>query len=431
MFSGDAFHIWQYLIGDWYMHASVLDALDDFVKEKSLSEKNLRLPVQDVYRFDERRIIAGTIASGMISVGDQIMVHPSGHKTTVKSIESWPSGKAISYMDAGRPVGITVADEIFVKRGELICHASQAPSSSDLFTAQVFWMGPTPLIAQKPYKLKIHTQEVDCHVQTISTVIDATTLEAIGGKANIDRGEIGSVIIKTKIPIAFDAHDELGPTGRFVLVDGYTIAGGGTVEKLPDTLKHREQVESQSPAVVPKSSLVSSEERRARYGHRGKVIWITGLPGSGKSKIARALERELFSQGKHVTYLDANTLRLSLSSDLDFSEGSRHEQARRLAEVANLFMHSGLIVIVSTVSPYKKDRDYACSIIGEDNFMEIYVDTPLTVCKANVPAEISSREDLFVYETSGTLVPTVHVPSADFDVSSVAKTIAKQTIKEI
>lgn len=376
----------------WYSGKTVLDSIDSFEKDKCIEDKPLRFPIQDVYKFDERRIIAGRIESGQIKEGQDIVILPSNSKTVVKKIESWPNNRRHS-ASAGECIGITVNDELFLKRGEMICLEKEKPMLSNFIRCNVFWMGDNDLVQNKKYKLKINTEEVDCEVYTINNVIDAETLETIHDKMALSKNEVGDIIIKTKKPISFDAFQDIPTTGRFVIVDDYIVCGGGIIEKASVVLKHHEKIEPKVGFISPKRSLVSSEERRKRNNHAGKAIWITGLPGAGKNDIAKVLERRLFDLGKQVYYLDAANVRLSLSSDLDFTEKGRHEQSRRLAEVANILVNAGLIVIVSTVSPFKADRNYARKIIGEDNYLEVFVNTHLDICKKNNPHGIYTRAE--------------------------------------
>lgn len=425
----------------WYTGPTVLDALDHFTKEKAAVEKSLRLPIQDCYKFDHRRIIAGKIESGTLKVGDTIMLSPSGHTTTVKTIEHWPVEQGTkTSAHADQSVGITVSDEYFFKRGEFISHTTDRPTVSDMLTAHIFWMGQQPLVQGKSYKLKINTQEVECTVHAINSVVDSSSLAQQREKVQLDRHDVGTVVLKTKQPVVFDPFSENSSTGRFVLVDDYQISGGGIIEHLPSSLKQRSTITTKSTDVSPRRGMVTDSERQQKLDQRGKVLWFTGLPGSGKTQIAQQLERDLFDQGKHVYYLDASNMRLSLSSDLDFSESARKENCRRIAEVANLLMNAGYIVIVNIVSPYKESRELARSIIGEDNYLEFFVDTPVEVCRKNNPRGIYDKADRgeasvpgvsFPYERSDYLIFTLGIDQVDFSVSDKVDILLKQLGKEL
>ncbi|MCX7746491.1 MAG: GTP-binding protein [Clostridia bacterium] len=217
----------------WYKGEPILGAIDLIEKDKGLADKPLRFPIQDVYKFDKhRRIIAGRIESGSLNVGDEILISPSNKVTRVKTIEYWQEKDKKDTVYAGMSVGITVEDEFFNKRGEVITHKETAPLISDIFRANLFWMGKTPLVKGKKYKLKLATQEVECEVVAVNKVIDATTLETIENAEDVKTNDVGEVTIRTKEMISFDEFKNNQNTGRFVIVDGYDVTGGGIVSGL-------------------------------------------------------------------------------------------------------------------------------------------------------------------------------------------------------
>nr|WP_092072503.1 GTP-binding protein [Dendrosporobacter quercicolus]NSL48514.1 50S ribosome-binding GTPase [Dendrosporobacter quercicolus DSM 1736]SDM43084.1 bifunctional enzyme CysN/CysC [Dendrosporobacter quercicolus] len=213
----------------WYKGEALLAAIDLFEKEKGLEGKPLRFPIQDVYKFDSRRIIAGRIEAGTLKAGDTVLITPSNKTTRVKTIEYWADRDKTDTVYAGMSVGITVEDEFFNQRGEFIVHPGAAPLVADTFKANLFWMGKTELVKNREYKLKLVTQEVQCEVYAISKVIDATTLAAVENAARVNTNDVAEVIIKTKRPISFDEFRNNQITGRFVLIDGYDVSGGGIV----------------------------------------------------------------------------------------------------------------------------------------------------------------------------------------------------------
>jgi len=218
----------------WYKGEPVLKALDLFEKDKGLAGKPLRFPIQDVYKFDDRRIIAGRIEAGTLQVGDEILISPSNKVTKIKSIEYWADKDKKNKAIAGMSVGITVEDEFFNKRGEFISHNYDAPITSDTFKVSLFWMGKQDLVKNKEYKLKLATQEVECEVYAITKVIDATTLENIEHASCAKTNDVAEVRIKTKGKICFDEFKNNQTTGRFVIVDGYDVCGGGIVTGLAE-----------------------------------------------------------------------------------------------------------------------------------------------------------------------------------------------------
>lgn len=212
----------------WYTGEAVLAALDGFEKSDEPTQAALRFPIQDVYKFDHRRIIAGRIEAGTLRVGDEIIISPGGKRTRVKSIEGW-SEKPRQEVMAGMSVGITVEDEFFNQRGEVISFAEKKPFVADTFQANLFWMGQQPLHKEHPYKLKLGTQEVECQIQAINKVIDATTLGHVENVLQVNANDVAEVIIRTKQAVCFDEFRNNAATGRFVLVDGYDVSGGGII----------------------------------------------------------------------------------------------------------------------------------------------------------------------------------------------------------
>lgn len=216
----------------WYKGEPVLKAIDLFEKEQGLEGKPLRFPIQDVYKFDNRRIIAGRIEAGTLQTGDEILISPSNKVTKVKSIEYWAEKDKKDSISAGMSVGITVEDEFFNQRGEFISHTYDAPLTADIFKVSLFWMGKNDLVKKKEYKLKLATQEVECEIYAINKVIDATTLENIENASQAKTNDVAEVTIKTKRSICFDEFKNNQNTGRFVIVDGYDVCGGGIVTGL-------------------------------------------------------------------------------------------------------------------------------------------------------------------------------------------------------
>src|SRR5688500_4475932 len=215
----------------WWKGPTVLDVLDDFIVAELPKDQPLRFPIQDVYRFDERRILAGRVESGSVKVGDRLIFCPGNKTSTVKTIERWnaPSREQAS---AGESIGITLTEQIFVERGSVAALESAPPYELTLFKARVFWLGRNPFRKGKLYKLKLATQEVDCEIENIDRVIDASTLETISRKEKelfVGRHEVAELSIRTKRAVAFDAHSEIVPTGRLVIVDGYEVSGGGII----------------------------------------------------------------------------------------------------------------------------------------------------------------------------------------------------------
>lgn len=216
----------------WYQGETVLQALDLLEKDEGLENKPLRFPIQDVYKFDQRRIIAGRIETGSLKVGDDIRIAPGNKITKVKSIESWVPGNRKEVVTAGMSVGITVEDEFFNDRGEVISHIVNAPETGDLVQANIFWLGKEALAPKQTYKLKLNTQEVECEIKDIQRVIDASTLETLENAQEVKLNDVAEITIHTKRPLTFDRFRDNQSTGRFVLVDGFDVSGGGIITDL-------------------------------------------------------------------------------------------------------------------------------------------------------------------------------------------------------
>jgi bifunctional enzyme CysN/CysC len=387
----------------WFDGPAVLEALDAIPDAAEITDQPLRFPIQDVYRFDHRRILAGRVEAGTMRVGDQLLFLPSGRTSVVRSIESWnsPQGEALS---AGDPAGVTLSDQLFVERGSVAVHTADAPSLATEFTARIFWLGRTPLAAGKRYKLKLVTQEVECEIKTLEEVVDASTVQAIPGADAVRTNDAAKVIIHTRRPVAVDLFERVPSLGRLVLVDGFDVAGGGIVIEVPERFAAANVVAEAN--VNADVSQVARGERHLRHGHRGAVIWLTGIPGTGKTTLAKALERQLFERHIQVFVLDGENIRPGLSSDLGVSGAEREENMRRVAEVAKLFAEAGLVCIVSFTSPTHHEREQARKIMEVTDgpgipFVEAYLRAPNDASSQYEPPrdpEVALGEDLSLDE---------------------------------
>lgn len=370
----------------WYTGPTVLATLDEFETAQKEQNLPLRFPIQDVYRFDERRILAGRIESGTVRVGDQILFSPRNKASTVKSIEVWnaPAGTAAH---AGESVGITLTEQIYVERGQIGSHEDDAPIESDIFNAKIFWLGKQHLEVGRKVKLKLTTIEMECQIQSIEKLIDASTLAEVdvSNRPYIARNDVAEITIRTKNPVAFDNYDRIVPTGRFVIVDQRQVCGGGIISKgqYPDRRQVMSGIKSQN--IFWTTGKVDRADRERRNKHKGAVIWLTGLSGAGKSTIASELERELFHMGLHTYVLDGDNVRHGLSANLGFAPEDRTENIRRVSEVAKLFADAGVLVITAFISPYRDDRRLARSVAAEGDFIEVFVDAPIAVCEERDP----------------------------------------------
>jgi bifunctional enzyme CysN/CysC len=361
----------------WYKGPTVVEALDALEPAQPLAQLALRLPVQAIYKFDDRRIVAGRIESGSLKAGDEIVIMPAGKIAKIKTVESWPVTPVEGPQTAGRSVGITLDRELFIERGDIIAHTGQSPRDTRRIRARIFWLHDKPLSKGEQILIRLGTRECRATVVEIEKAVDPGALSNEATKA-IARNHVGEIDISLAQPVATDPYTENPRTGRLVIEVNGRIAGGGLVLSV-DAGQRAVPVD-----IVPVESALRPDERSARYRHNGAVIWLTGLPGSGKSTLARALERRLFSNGGSPVLLDGDTLRAGLNGDLGFSAQDRSENIRRLAEVATHLARNGHIAIVAAVSPSKEDRA-AARRIADTTFREIYVATPAEVCETRDP----------------------------------------------
>jgi len=376
---------------NWYDGPTVTEALDEIEPPEEVTEKPLRLPVQDIYHFDDRRIIVGRIESGVLSVGDELLFSPSNKRARVSRIEAWPVADiAPESAEAGRSVGLILDEQIFVERGELISHGTDPPLESNVFRGHIFWLGHEPLAVGNKYKLKLGTFEVPIEVQSIDRIIDIHDLSVVDsspGNAAIERDGVGEVVLRSRAMLAFDEFSNNRRSGRFVLVDGYDIAGGGIISMhgYPD---QRHLITDKTSNLFAVGTGVSPELRQQRNAHKGGVVWFTGLSGSGKTTIALEAERQLFQKGYQVYVLDGDNVRGGLNANLSFSPEDRAENIRRVGEVAALFADAGFVVLAAFISPYRADRARARNAAQRypsASFHEIYVKAPLELCEERDP----------------------------------------------
>jgi bifunctional enzyme CysN/CysC len=344
----------------WYDGPTIVQAMDGFAAARPSAELPFRMPIQDVYKFtgqgDDRRIVAGTVVSGSIGVGDEIAFFPSGKRSRVQSIEEFghpPPSRA----EAGRPAGLTLTEQIYVARGEVAARANEAPPTvATRLRASLFWLGTTPLGPGKDYVLRLGTARVPMRVERVDSVMDAQTLGAIA-RGSVGRNELADCTLVLARPVACDVSD-VPETGRFVIVDDDEIRGGGVVrEVLPD----------RSDAV----------DERARVRRSAGVVWLTGLSGAGKTTLAQAVAERLESLGRPVELLDGDALRAVMPTG--FSREERDAHVRRVAFLASRFEHHGVTVVASLVSPYRAARAVARATCRR--FVEVHVSTPLAVCE--------------------------------------------------
>lgn len=370
----------------WYDGPTVAEALQRFTPPTAPSGLPLRFPVQDVYKVDDRRILVGRLESGRLRVGETLLFSPSNKTGRVKSIEVWNREPPAEEAVAGQAIGMTLDEPLFVERGELASHEDHAPVETNVFRAHLFWLGRAPLEVGKRYRLRLHTSETPVQVETIEGVIDAADLSNTPGET-VGRNGFAQVVLRTRRIVAVDEFQANPRTGRFVLVDGLEIAGGGTVsmEGYPD---QRALLTVKATNLQAVAHRVTAKARTQRNAHRGGLLWFTGLSGAGKSTLAVEVELSLFQKGYQAYVLDGDNVRRGLNANLGFSPEDRAENIRRVGEVAALFADAGLIVITAFISPYRSDRERARAGMRATHgagYHEVYIKADLEVCEARDP----------------------------------------------
>jgi len=335
----------------WYKGPTLLETLDAFTLRPGKADASFRMPVQAVYKFtnhgDDRRIIAGRIESGRLKVGDRVVFSPSNKTTTVKSIEAFHAAPRTE-IEAGWSTGFTLSEEIYVTRGEIMSHSDQPPKVSTRLRANLIWLGRKPFMQGRDYKLKLHTIAAPVRIHKLLKVIDASEVDGQLEKDHVGRHDVADVILETRSPVAFDLIGESEATGRFVIVDGYDVAGGGIITAAESDAQDDLRAEARRRDFNWVKGAVSASERAERNGHRAALIMFVGKSGSGKHRYGRALEKALFDR-RHSSYLlDGSNVLMGVDQDLVWVDTTQGELVRRFGEVAHLLLDAGLIVVSTT-----------------------------------------------------------------------------------
>jgi bifunctional enzyme CysN/CysC len=352
----------------WYHGPTVVETLDSFSPARPADELALRLPVQAVYKFDDRRIIAGRIETGRIAVGEEIVAMPSGRTARVKSIEAWPeprAGEALREAGAGQSTGITLDSEIFVARGDIVSTAAVRPRATQRLRARVFWLNEAPIEPGTSLNVRIGTGEARGTVTAIENAVDPGQLSATEARS-VAQNHVGEIELTLSRPLAADPYAVNARTGRLVLDLNGRISGGGLVLSLDIDSKPR------APQAVSVHSAVTTEERVARYEHGGAVVWLTGERPAENWKLARATERRLFDRGGAPIVLDRAALQAGLNADLGDTPDGNSEALRRIAGMATHLAEHGFIAIVAAGSASPADRALTRQTGGK-RFYEVHV----------------------------------------------------------
>ena len=359
----------------WYKGPSLLAHLETVEVDAALADKPFRLPVQWVNRPDlDFRGFAGTIAGGRVRPGDTVVVAKSGKSSKVARIVTHDGD--LPEAVAGDAITLTLADEVDISRGDVLAAPDVRPAVSDQFAAHLLWMAEEELLPGRQYLLKLGTATVPATVSTLKHKIDVNTLDTHAAKT-LALNEVGYCNFALSQPLAFDPYRENRDTGGFILIDRFTNAtvAAGMIDfsLMRATNVHWQALD------------VNKQARAAQKGQKPVILWFTGLSGSGKSTIANLVEKKLAAEGRHTYLLDGDNVRHGLNKDLGFTDADRVENIRRVGEVAKLFVDSGTIVLTAFISPFRSERRMVRELVGEGEFVEVFIDTPLEICMQRDP----------------------------------------------
>jgi bifunctional enzyme CysN/CysC len=366
----------------WYTGPTVLGALDDFRNEPPPVERSFRMPVQDVYKFtkqgDDRRIVSGTIDSGTVKVGDHVIFYPSGKKSRVKSIEAFNRPHQ-TQAEAGAAVGFTLQEQIYITRGEMATLETEPrPKVTTRLRVSLFWLGKEPMAKGKEYLLKLGTARVTARVEEVLRVMDASTLDATDQRAVVKRHDVAECVLKLDRAIACDISEDVPATSRFVIVDDYEIRGGGIVrEALADrqaSVRDRVMLRNYKwePSVIP------PERRAEKLNQKAALILVTGEHEHDRKGVAKALENKLFDDGKVVYFLGIGNVLYGVDADIERKQENRLEHMRRLAEVANLMLDAGIILVVAAAELTQDDLEVIKTAVQPDWIETIWAGDTVT-----------------------------------------------------
>jgi bifunctional enzyme CysN/CysC len=366
----------------WYHGPTVLEALDQFQTEPPALDKPFRMPVQDVYKFtaqgDDRRIVAGTIETGTIRVGDDVVFYPSGKRGRVRSLEGFnlPPQRAAG---AGQAVGFTLAEQVYVARGELAALAGQPePQVTTRLRVSLFWLGKTALTRKKDYLLKLGTARVPCRLEEVHRVVDASNLSAHEGADQVERHAVAECTLKLNRAVAFDLAETVAATSRFVIVDEYEIRGGGIIrEALPDRQSEiRAKVMLRNSKWEP--SLIAPEQRAEKYSQKASLLLITGARDADRKSLGKELEERLFQDGRVVYYLGMANVLYGVDADLGRKSENRAEHLRRLGEIANILLDAGALLVVTAQELTQEDLEIIKTAVDPERIEVIWVGDQVT-----------------------------------------------------
>jgi len=359
----------------WYRGPTMRDHLEEVKVATAVADGPLRMPVQWVSRpSHDFRGYAGRILGGCVRPGDAVRVLPSGRQSRVERIVTFDGDLDVA--QRGQSVTLTLADEIDISRGDVICAAADPAGLADQFEATLVWMSDAPMLPGRPYLVKLGANLLGASFGQPKYAVDVNTLDHLAART-LELNGIGVANLTLDRAVAFDPYDANRDMGGFIVIDRYTnqTVGAGM---LHFALRRSQNIHWQAVEV-------DKAARTRQNGHRPGVLWFTGLSGSGKSTIANIVERQLHARGVRTYLLDGDNVRHGLSRDLGFTDADRVENIRRIGEVAKLMVDAGLVVLTAFISPFRSERRLARAMVGADEFIEIFVDTPLEVVEQRDP----------------------------------------------
>ncbi len=366
----------------WYDGMCILEVLDAFECEEDKDKQPFRMPVQDVYKFtrngDDRRIVAGTIETGTIRAGQEVIFYPSGKKSHIKNIEVFHADP----IGEGKPnmaIGFTMVEQIYITRGEMMTIAGEpAPQTGSRIAANIFWLGRKDFVPGRIYYLKIGAEKVKMELECVKGVINSSNLSSTEEKKAVGRNEVAECILRTDKPIAFDLVSDIAGTSRFVIVDQYEIAGGGIITAALEDEQKELREGTMLRNLKWEVSDVTVDERIEHYAQKPNLLVLTGPEGTGKKKLAKLLERNLMDTGRYVYYMGIGSYLYGVGADTKKASVQDHtEQIRRFAEVANLMLDAGMILVVTATDLTQSDYKILKTVV-EREFEIVWVGNEIT-----------------------------------------------------
>ena len=421
----------------WYQGSTLMNYLETVSIASDRNYEDFRFPVQYVLRPNlDFRGFSGTIASGIVRVGDEIMTLPSRKKSKVKEIVTYDGN--IEEAHAPMSITLTLEDEIDSSRGDMIVRPGNLPKLDQKFDAMMVWMSDSPMVPGKQYLFKHTTKLVPGAITTLQYQVDVNTMHRTPSPT-LELNQIGRVDISLTQPIAFDRYSRNKGTGSFIVIDritNVTVAAGMITDRRTEGNTGAAWDEAPASGTLTQEiSTVSAEERQARFGQSPVTILLTGLPGAGKSTTAYGVERALFDRGRAATVIDGQNLRMGLNRDLNFSTDGRSENVRRAAEVGKLVNKAGVICLLALVAPDEEVRQKAAEVVGDGNFIVVHLDAPAELCESrNESAKKLTEEDLkesqVTYQTPANADLVLNTESMD-SIQCVAEVLALLESREL